>query len=305
MSRRLMAIWFCQTGQNPCKLLPSSSASIPQPRLTLSAQNKRTFISTPSTHSAVAAELSSSSSCSSPQEDHRKWQIFASVILERPPIIGKEKTRLEQEFQTMLDDYEHEKASKSDHELRIEQDIRNMEKKRKGLEVVNEPLQTGFEYEEDREKLINSFSPASRVTDSDDLSSLNRLLDEKLYLFLPHFLGPSDVWFLPTSSVEGKSSMREAADDALAKTLGVKKALQVKVLGNAPVGFYKYRYPLKSEESQTFTGGKFFFFKAFIKDPRTFRMEENGKRAWFSKAEMKSHLQRRYRTKISGCLFDH
>ena len=119
MSRRLMTTWFCQTGQNPCKLLPSSSASIPQPRLTQSAQNKRTFISTPSTHSPAAAELSSSSS--SPQEDHRKWQIFASVILERPPIIGKEKTRLEQEFQTMLDDYEHEKASKSDHELRIEQ----------------------------------------------------------------------------------------------------------------------------------------------------------------------------------------
>lgn len=205
----------------------------------------------------------------------------------------------------MLDDYEHEKAMKSDHEMRIEQDIRNMERKRKGLEIVNEPLQTGFEYEEDREKLHDSFFPAARLVNSDDLSSMNRLLDEKLYLFVPHCLGSGDTWFLPSSSVEGKLSLREAADDALAKTFGSEALEDVTILGNAPSGFYKYRYPLKSQERQTFTGGKFFLYKAFLKDPRSFIMDDEKKRLWLAKAEMADHLKRNYRIKIASCLFDY
>lgn len=213
---------------------------------------------------------------------------------------------MERDFQTMLDDYEHEKAMKSDHEVRIEQDIRNMERKRKGLEIINEPLQTGFEYEEAREKLHASYTPASRSTDLEDLSSVNRLLDEKLYLFVPHLLGSGSSLLLPSSDVDGKSSLREAADDALARVFGPELAQEVTILGNAPVGFYKYRYPLKAPERKSFTGGKFFLFNAFLKDPRSFRFRaDSQKLAWLSKKDLKAHLQRNYRTKISACLFDY
>ena len=51
---------------------------------------------------------------------------------------------------------------------------------------------------------------------------MKRLMDEKVYLFVPPYLGSGETWLLtlPSASVEGKSSLREAADEALAKTLG-------------------------------------------------------------------------------------
>jgi len=262
----------------------------------------------------VVRTLSSSSSLRSLSaaaavETDNRWQLFASVIVERPPIVGKDRTELEEAFQLTLDDYEHEKSLKGDHEMRVEQDIRNLEAKRKGLEVVNEPLQTGFEYEEDREKLYTGFMPASRVSESDDLRSLGRLLDEKLYLVVPQFMGPEDIWFVPSCPVEGKASLREAVDEALAKTFGGSETVDntIQVLGNAPFGFYKYRYPTQSQERQSFLGGKFFLFKAFLKDPRTFELgnAEGRKFAWMSKGEMKVHLNQRLNTKIEQCLFDY
>ena len=51
----------------------------------------------------------------------------------------------------------------------FKQDIRNQERKRKGLEVLNEPLQTGLEYEEEREKLHASFTPASQTSGTGEL----------------------------------------------------------------------------------------------------------------------------------------
>jgi len=207
----------------------------------------------------------------------------------------------------MLEDYEHEKALKSNHEMRVEQDIRNQEKKRKGLEVVNEPLQTGLEYEEDREKLHANFKPASRISGSCDLDSLSRLMDEKLYLIVPHLLGTGNDWFLPSSTVEGKSSLREAVDEALVKTIGPNALENIHVMGNAPFGFYKYRYPLRSSESDSFRGGKFFIFKAFLKDPRTFSMEDadGRKLAWMTKSELKEHLHPALNNRVQQCLFDY
>ena len=54
----------------------------------------------------------------------------------------------------------------------------------------------------------------------EDLLSVNRLLDEKLYLIVPNLLDPGNDWFLPTASVEGKSSLQEAVNEALVKTFG-------------------------------------------------------------------------------------
>lgn len=256
-----------------------------------------------------SSPLRTQSAAAAAAETDKRWQLFASVIVERPPIVGKDRTELEEAFQLTLDDYEHEKSMKADHEMRVEQDIRNLEAKRKGLEVVNEPLQTGFEYEEYREKLYAGFKPASRVSESDDLRSLGRLLGEKLYLIVPQFMGPEDVWFLPSCPVEGKASLREAVDEALAKTFGGRETVNntVQVLGNAPFGFYKYRYPTESQERQSFFGGKFFLYKAFLKDPRTFELAnaEGRKFAWMSKGEMQVHLDKRLNAKIEQCLFDY
>jgi len=239
------------------------------------------------------------------EESSKRWQLFASVIVERPRILSLPQTEFEEEYRLMVEDFEHAKALKSDHEMRIEQDIRNQERKRKGLEVVNEPLQTGFEYEEDREKCLADFRPSSRTAESDDLQSLTRHLDEKLYLVVPHFLGSGKDWFLPSASVDGKSSLREAVDEAISRTFGKDAHHHIQVMGNAPFGFYKYRYPGKSSESEQRRGGKFFLYKAFLKDPRTFTMKGAEKLAWMSKPEMQQHLHPALNNKVQQCLFDY
>jgi len=259
-------------------------------------QTSRTFVS--STHLRSPATQTEESLT-------KRWQVFASVIVERPRILCQPETEFEEEYRLMVEDFEHAKALKSDHEMRIEQDIRNQERKRKGLEVVNEPLQTGFEYEELREKCLSEFQPSPHISESGDLQSLHRLMDEKLYLMVPHFLGPGKDWFLPSAAVEGKSSLREAVDEAISRTFGKDAHDQIQVMGNAPFGFYKYRYPGKSPESQQHRGGKFFLFKAFLKDPRTFAADSKEKLTWMSKPEMKQHLHPALNNKVQQCLFDY
>jgi len=305
MSCRRLTLRLISNCQRQSGFLLSSIK--PQPQLLICSQQARDFYlasSFPTTASAAAATVSAASAA----ESAERWQLFASVIVERPRIVTKPMSDFDNDYRLMIEDFEHEKSIKSNHEMRVEQDIRNQERKRKGLEVLNEPLQTGLEYEEEREKLHASFTPASQTSGTEDLLSVNRLLDEKLYLIVPNLLDPGNDWFLPTASVEGKSSLREAVNEALVKTFGGAEAVdRIQVMGNAPFGFYKYRYPLKSEASKDHRGGKFFIFKAFLKDPRTSstQIADGQKYAWLTKAEMKERLHPTLNSKVQQCLFDY
>ena len=83
-----------QTGRN-CALFPAS----------------RTFVS-----SAILRSPKTPA-----EESSKRWQLFASVIVERPRILSLPQTEFEEEYRLMVEDFEHAKALKSDHEMRIEQ----------------------------------------------------------------------------------------------------------------------------------------------------------------------------------------
>jgi len=55
-------------------------------------------------------------SCSS--NNGEKWDVFASVCLERKPQISKPMTRLEKKYIAFLNEFELESSYKSDHEIR-------------------------------------------------------------------------------------------------------------------------------------------------------------------------------------------
>jgi len=207
----------------------------------------------------------------------------------------------------MLNDFENEKSLKGDHELRVEEDIRIQEMKRKGLEVLNEPLQFGLDYEEGREKILAKYQRTNlvnidRAKDVSDLRSFSRLPDEKLYLFVPAF--KDGTWMLPSKAVDGHLSLRQAIDEAVQRTVDA-ECEAVKVVGNAPFGFYKYIYPNKSEVSQQWKGAKCFLFKAFVTDPRGNELRVRDDHIWITKSEMGKHVDKTYGKMIERCLFDY
>merc|ERR1712179_12365 len=69
-------------------------------------------------------------------------------------------------------------------------------------------------------------------------------------------------WELPnTVRLEGET-MRQTAERAVMSLCG--DQIQFKVLGNAPLSFYKYKYSQTIQATLNKTGAKVFLFKAYL-----------------------------------------
>lgn len=88
----------------------------------------------------------------------------------------------------------------------------------------------------------------------DDLKSLQRKLDQKLYLVVDQLLGKRPQWIFPQTTWRGPESLRKTAERALQLTCG--DDLQITTLAGTPVGWYKYKYPVESELGSRFYGAK-------------------------------------------------
>lgn len=74
-----------------------------------------------------------------------------------------------------------------------------------------------------------------------DLKNHDRLMTSHLILLVKQKFGSENHWALPQTTRRDDETMRQAAERALVETAGPK--LNSLMLGNAPVGFYKYKYP--------------------------------------------------------------
>lgn len=68
--------------------------------------------------------------------------------------------------------------------------------------------------------------------------------------------------------------------------------LKATFLGNAPCGFYKYKYP-KDIQKEGSVGAKVFFFKAVMFSPNHLPLKKNSF-AWVKKDELKDFLTPEY-----------
>lgn len=194
-----------------------------------------------------------------------KWDLLCGVCLQRKPLISREPREIEIKFAQMLRDIEDENSLKSDHELRHEADLRRVAELKKG-NITHEEMskvagQTALEFEDMCDKELKSFKPASRLTEADekgDTKSTDRKLAEHLLYVTKEKLGKGEVWMLPHGPLQGEESLRQAAERILQEKLGRK--IKAKFYGNAPCGFYKYKYPRTMESNAV--GAKIFFMKA-------------------------------------------
>ncbi|XP_011176131.2 39S ribosomal protein L46, mitochondrial [Solenopsis invicta] len=192
----------------------------------------------------------------------KKWDLYSAVCLERHPVIVQPMEEIELKFHNMLRKIEYEKSLKSNHELRKE----NEQKKKPSSDMDDDTnvniLQTAQDIEESYQEELDNFKFAPTITKFDEqniTSSLKRKLDKNLMLLVQQKIGNSHYWIPPQGIRKEGETMRQTAERVLQEACGAE--IKVKFYGNAPIGFYKYKYPKKLCE-QGIYGAKIFYFLA-------------------------------------------
>ncbi|KAF4519492.1 hypothetical protein B566_EDAN010101 [Ephemera danica] len=192
------------------------------------------------------------------------WDLISSICLERSPVLSRELNSLEQRFQALQSTVEFESSLKSDHEVRKEQEQNLAERIKKGQidesEIEQTTMTTAQDFEDASQDELTNFKLAPRTTDDSKKSSIDRKLDKHLLLLVKQKFGDKAIWVLPQEKRAEGETMRQAAERALKTSCG--DNLNAVFLGNAPWGFYKYKYPSAVRKSGGPEGAKIFFFKA-------------------------------------------
>uniref|UniRef100_A0A336K3T5 Large ribosomal subunit protein mL46 n=1 Tax=Culicoides sonorensis TaxID=179676 RepID=A0A336K3T5_CULSO len=230
------------------------------------------------------------------------WDLYAGVLLERLPIITKALNPLEAQVQKMLNDIEFENSLKSDHEIRHEREQIQAELIKRGeVDVdldVDSTKQTAQDFKDACTDEAEKFKFAPRITEADkknDLKSLQRKLDETLILIAKQTLGKNQVTALPQGKWIQGETLRQTAERVLKEAAG--SELKVQFYGNAPCGFYKYKYP--KEERTESVGAKVFFFRAVIRDDNNANLDKKVTFEWRTKDELGQVLKNPYYKNVS------
>lgn len=138
---------------------------------------------------------------------------------------------------------------------------------------------------------LQKFTAAPRETEDDkknNVKSLNRKLEDTLVFLCDHKLGKENVTLLPQGKWNQGETLRQTAERIVAERCG--SDLKVHFYGNAPVGFYRYKYPA-SDRKET-VGAKVFFFRAIYKGGNVADQKQNF--MWINENEMKGKIKENY-----------
>ncbi|KAL1774373.1 39S ribosomal protein L46, mitochondrial [Sigmodon hispidus] len=235
------------------------------------------------------------------------WRLLGALCLQRPPVITKALTPLQEEMADLLRKVETERSLYSDHELRALDEAKRLAKKKADLyddDQDEQGIMLAQDLEDMWEQAFLQFKPGPRVTEADkknDQTSLNRKLDRNLVLLVKEKLGDQEFWMLPQVEWQPGETLRGTAERILA-TLS-ENNMEAKFLGNAPCGHYKFKLP-KAIRTESDIGVKVFFFKAVL---LTGDLPQAGKKArhvWVSKEELGDYLQPKYLAQVRRFLLD-
>ncbi|KAI4487946.1 hypothetical protein M0802_011650 [Mischocyttarus mexicanus] len=215
-----------------------------------------------------------------------KWDLLTAVCLERHPIITKPMNELELNYYNLLKKIEYENSMKSDFELQMEKEKLQKEQasdmKAKDMDVVS--LQTLQEFEDICQEELKNFQFAPKVTEydkSNDKSSIQHKLDRTLVLLVEQNINGDASWIPPQGIRREGETMRQTAERILQEFCGTE--LMVKFYGNAPIGFYKYKYLEPNKESGKHGAKVFYYLARYINGS----VANDLKYKWLDKTELK------------------
>lgn len=145
---------------------------------------------------------------------------------------------------------------------------------------------------------LSKFQPTPRTTEADkrnDTKSTDRKLDDSLTLIIEQQLGKSKLCILPQGKIEAGETSYQAAQRIIKENCGDK--LEAHIYGNAPCGFYKYKYP-ETDRIEAI-GAKVFFYRAIWKSGTVDDKSKNFE--WLDRTELLEKVQQHksYRKSLS------
>ncbi|TRY92462.1 hypothetical protein DNTS_028170, partial [Danionella cerebrum] len=227
------------------------------------------------------------------------WVLHGAVCLERLPIVSQDRSPIEEEFFELMHQVEIENSLLADHEVRMKENQEKLLRHQKEDSLSDDEEDAGksdllsiHDQEDLWEQNLNRFQPAMRSKGEDDknLNSLERCLADTLILLVKTELGNEKHWLLPQIEWLAGETLRQTAGRALASLPGAD--LKATFLGNAPCGFYKYKYP-KNIRIEDRIGAKVFFFKAVLSSHKYFPLEKDAL-IWVKKDELQEFLEPDY-----------
>ncbi|XP_036442555.1 39S ribosomal protein L46, mitochondrial [Colossoma macropomum] len=258
-----------------------------------SASVKSVVRSVSSTPQTRGAQKLSPVSAASP------WALHGAVCLQRLPVISQDRSPIEEQFMDLMQQMELEKSLLSDHEQRLLEDAERMSRKQEAdydsdeeEEYGGQEIVMAQDLEDAWEQKLKQFQPASRTKASDttDVSSSERCLGDSLVLLVKQDVGSQRLWLLPQLPWEAGETLRQTAERALATLPGAE--LKATFLGNAPCGFYKYKFP-QNIQTESRVGAKVFFFKAMLSGGGHLPLQKDTF-AWVRTDELQDYLKPEY-----------
>ncbi|XP_074012551.1 large ribosomal subunit protein mL46 [Numenius arquata] len=238
----------------------------------------------------------------------RPWRLFGAMCLLRLPRITQPLQKEEEEMAALMGQIEVEKSHYSDHEIRKLQEEEQLRRRKESMydddDGPGKTVIMAQDLEEKWEQKLLRFKAAPRITDADksnNRTSLNRKLDSNLMLLVKQKIGNQELWLLPQVEWQPGETLRSTAERAMATFLG--DHIQAKILGNAPHGVYKYKFPraIRTEDN---VGAKVFFFKAFLQSDDLSQAEPKKDYLWVTKDELGDYLKSEYLKKVNRFLLD-
>ncbi|XP_040113526.1 39S ribosomal protein L46, mitochondrial isoform X2 [Oryx dammah] len=160
-----------------------------------------------------------------PSNSASPWRLLGALCLQRPPLVSKQLTPMQEEMAALLQQIEIERSLYSDHELRALDEAEQLAKKKSDLyeEEDEKNILLVQDLEDMWEQKFLQFKPGARITDADvknDRSSLHRKLDRNLILLVKEKLGDQDIWMLPQAEWQPGETLRQTAERTLATLSG-------------------------------------------------------------------------------------
>lgn len=228
------------------------------------------------------------------------WDIVTSVCIERLPVVTPPLNEMQKKYMNLIKELEVENSLKSDHELRHENDKLQVELlKNESVDADTVSKVTAQDFEDANTEELANFKFADIVTDADkkgDKTSLERCLQKHLVLVSDVKVGENIKTILPQANWKEGETLRQTAERIVKDEFG--SELKVQFLGNAPCGFYKYKYP---KEMDGKVGAKVFFYYANYKGGE---IKSKSNIQWLTRAELDQSLPARYNKSVSEFLIE-
>lgn len=236
-----------------------------------------------------------------------KWDLCAGVLVERLPVVSKSFTPIEKQFQDQLWQIEFENSLKSDHEVQHEREERQAQLLKKGEVEVDLDEISSQQTAQDKKDLyteeFRKFEFAPRTTPDDktgNVKSTNRKLEDILYLLVEQKFGDDKKphMVLPQGKREEGETLRQTAERVLKTACGDK--LKPTFYGNAPVGFYKYKYPASARKESV--GAKVFFYRTSVQGAEGHEIKDGVNYEWQDKPNLEKKLSGGYSESVQKFL---